>query len=71
MGQNPLDATPSYPVITEPERCSGCGRCISACPQRLYVFETINNRKYAVNKNPADCNRCGRCIIACPLGIIR
>jgi NAD-dependent dihydropyrimidine dehydrogenase PreA subunit len=70
MGEAEIKPSRKAPVITDPERCSGCGRCISACPERLYTFEIINNRKRSLNKSPEKCSFCGRCVKACPLGII-
>ncbi|HXC93809.1 MAG TPA: 4Fe-4S binding protein [Geobacteraceae bacterium] len=70
MGEDEIAPLRNTPMITDPDRCSGCGRCISACPERLYAFENKNNRKYALNQSPEKCSLCGRCIKACPIGII-
>jgi len=70
MGEDEIAPLRNTPIITDPDRCSGCGRCISACPERLYTFENKNNRKYALNQSPEKCTLCGRCLKACPLGII-
>jgi ferredoxin len=71
MGQEPIAPTLSTPpIISDPERCSGCGRCVAACPEKLYTLEITNYRKHAINRNPAKCILCGKCVTACPLGII-
>lgn len=71
MGQKPIVPLSTTPVITDIKRCSGCGRCIAACPEKLYTFELSGHRKYSKNMNPAKCTLCGRCITACPLKLIR
>lgn len=42
-------------------RCSGCGRCISACEFRLFSFETRAWKKTAVLHDIDRCNGCGEC----------
>lgn len=71
MGQDSLDPPASPPIIIDPQRCSGCGRCVAVCPEKLYAFEIHNHRKSAHNKDPQKCTLCGRCLRACPLEIIR
>lgn len=70
MGQDSQVPLKTAPVITDPQRCSGCGRCITACPEKLYTLELNSLRKISHNKNPQKCALCGRCLRACPLGII-
>lgn len=52
------------------KRCSGCGRCVSACPERIITLETTHHRKHAVISEPQRCTTCGGCITACPLEAI-
>lgn len=70
MGQESLDPPAYPPVITETQRCSGCGRCVAACPEKLYTLQINIRRKFAHNKNPQKCTVCGSCLRACPLAII-
>lgn len=70
MGQEPVAPLSTPPIITDAERCSGCGRCVAACPEKLYTLELANHRKHAINRNPAKCLLCGKCADSCPLGII-
>ncbi len=58
------------PTPADRKRCSGCGRCISACPSRLYTLEPVGFRKLSVNIAPEKCTSCARCIQECPLGIL-
>ncbi len=59
----------SVPVVDR-KRCSGCGRCVAACPERLISLEVEGYRKYAVLQEPWRCTRCGACVAACPLGVL-
>ncbi len=56
--------------IIDAARCSGCGRCVAACPERLFSLETFNHRKYAIISEPKRCTGCKKCIEACPLSVI-
>lgn len=51
-------------------RCSGCGRCISACEFRLFAFETRAWKKTAVMHDVDQCNGCGKCATLCVIGAI-
>ncbi len=57
------------PVI-DVARCSGCGRCVAACPQRIITLETASYRKHAVLTELKRCTGCAACRDACPLGAI-
>jgi len=52
------------------ERCSGCGRCVAACPERIITLETEKHRKHAIITEPHRCSNCGACIDACPIEAI-
>jgi len=51
-------------------RCSGCGRCVAACPLRLITLEVSGFRKSAVLSNAELCTRCGLCVESCLLDAI-
>jgi NAD-dependent dihydropyrimidine dehydrogenase PreA subunit len=59
----------AIPLI-DPTRCSGCGRCIAACPLPLIAFETKSWRKTAVLQDADHCTGCGKCEARCPVGAI-
>jgi NAD-dependent dihydropyrimidine dehydrogenase PreA subunit len=54
----------------DPARCTGCGRCISACALRLIAFDTRDGKKRAVLQAPARCTGCGDCAARCPVDAI-
>jgi NAD-dependent dihydropyrimidine dehydrogenase PreA subunit len=60
---------PVIPVVDR-ERCSGCGRCVAACPLRLFTLETSAHRKHARLTAPERCDRCGSCIAECPVSTL-
>jgi ferredoxin len=71
MGKKTIAPLQNPPKISDQARCSGCGRCVAACPEKLYTLQTDNYRKYSRNKAPENCTLCGKCLLSCPLEIIR
>jgi ferredoxin len=51
-------------------RCTGCGRCVAACPERLFSLEVFGFRKLSVLAAPERCSRCLKCRAACPVGAL-
>ncbi|MDD2732463.1 MAG: 4Fe-4S binding protein [Desulfuromonadaceae bacterium] len=51
-------------------RCSGCGRCVAACPEKIITLETDRFHKNAVILRPDRCTSCGRCVEACPIDVL-
>ncbi|HEX9077943.1 MAG TPA: 4Fe-4S dicluster domain-containing protein [Desulfuromonadaceae bacterium] len=58
------------PAVIDTVRCTGCGRCVAACPARLISLEVRGFRKEAALDRPERCDRCGRCGENCPVGAI-
>jgi hypothetical protein len=52
----------SQPLVVD-ERCTGCGKCSSACPESAVLLEGGTARI-----DPERCVGCGACIAACPEG---
>jgi Fe-S-cluster-containing hydrogenase component 2 len=48
-------------------RCSGCGRCVAACPERIITLASHHHRKRATVAEADRCTHCDRCVVACPL----
>jgi Fe-S-cluster-containing hydrogenase component 2 len=54
----------------EPEKCNGCGLCISVCPCKVLVL--VDNVVTRKEKNQChQCTRwCAKCDEVCPTGAI-
>jgi ferredoxin len=65
-------STPSPTQVAQVNaaRCTGCGRCISACELRLFAFETHQWKKRSVMHDTHLCNACGDCAAMCPVGAV-
>lgn len=51
----------------DPQRCSGCGLCLTHCPQQALGFAG----QQAVVVAPSRCDYCGVCEGICPTGAIQ
>jgi ferredoxin len=57
-------------MLIEVSRCTGCGRCVSACPLGLFTLEVAGYRKHALMRDPGLCNGCLKCLDGCPVGAL-
>jgi NAD-dependent dihydropyrimidine dehydrogenase PreA subunit len=55
-----------FPKVNK-EKCTGCGTCISVCPQN--VFDLSGGK--SVVKRPEDCVECTACVENCPVSAIK
>ena len=62
-------AAPPLPVV-DVDRCTGCGRCVAACPPRVLSLEAVGWRKSAVLHGREGCTGCGLCAPTCPFQAI-
>ena len=61
---------PRLPAI-DPDRCTGCGRCVAACEPRALSLETRPDwRKSAMLHARDDCSGCSLCELRCPFQAI-
>lgn len=49
------------PAVVDPEKCEGCGDCISSCATNAIVMEEDKAKV-----KPEDCCECNACIDQCP-----
>ncbi len=61
--------TKRVPQVTA--RCTGCGRCVAACPPKVLWLERRGWRKAAVLHDAPGCTGCSACAVACPFHAIR
>jgi ferredoxin len=48
-------------------RCTGCGRCVATCPEKIITLEVAGYRKCAVIEHAEKCTLCGQCAMNCPV----
>jgi len=52
-------------AIVEPEACTACGDCLTACPYDAISMAEVGDRHFAVI-SPTGCKGCGGCVPICP-----
>ena len=57
-------ATPQ--LMTYGTKCTGCGRCLSACPKNAISIGPDKNGKMIAITDRARCVNCGKCVDICP-----
>ena len=54
----------------DPQRCTGCGRCIGACAPHVLALERRGWEKVSVLLDAAACTGCHQCAWRCPFEAI-
>jgi len=67
--RGPAAATGRLPAI-DPQRCTGCGRCVAACGPHLLSLEVVHWKKRAVLHGAQACTHCSACAVVCPFHAI-
>jgi NAD-dependent dihydropyrimidine dehydrogenase PreA subunit len=65
-GSGTVACLAAVPVINS-LRCSGCGRCVAACPLHLITLHVAGHRKTAIIRFQECCTRCRLCAKSCPI----
>lgn len=65
-------------LATRPERCTGCGKCETACALTWFKTEDRAKSRIRISASPAGagyeitvCNQNGACIDVCPTGALK
>lgn len=70
-----MRASPKALPAVDPDRCTGCGRCVGACPPHVLSLVVPGaarwGRKHAQLHDAAGCTGCALCFVRCPFDAIR
>jgi len=58
---NPEGMRPGTQILSLPDRCVGCGECLTACPQGA-----LSAGPASVRRDAGACTACGTCAETCP-----
>ncbi|HPI71863.1 MAG TPA: 4Fe-4S dicluster domain-containing protein [bacterium] len=65
---HPVHTTNFLPLLA-PDRCTGCGRCVSACPVQAWSLVPVQDSRHPQKKqarlDETICLGCGVCVRAC------
>lgn len=64
----PMLAASGYRAVVDPDRCSGCGRCVKQCQFQAIEITQAGTRQARID--PLKCMGCGVCIDHCNRGAL-
>jgi ferredoxin len=56
-------------VQIDTTRCTGCGRCVAACPPAVLCLQPLGWVKTAA-LHASGCTGCARCVAVCPFDAV-
>ena len=59
----------ALPVI-DPDRCTGCGWCVAACPPHVLSLHPRSGVKISALDDAGGCTGCALCAVRCPFDAI-
>ncbi len=62
---NPESNLPRPQLMTYANKCTACGACLAACPQKAIRLGLLHGKPAALTKRDA-CVDCGECVPVCP-----
>jgi ferredoxin len=66
-------ARKALPVV-DPDRCTGCGRCVAICPPHVLGLANEHPKgwgpKRAALHDEPGCTACAKCVVVCPFDAI-
>lgn len=62
----PNNATPSQPVVFDPNLCNGCNQCVDICTMDVLVPNPVKG-KSPIILYPEECWYAGCCVGECPI----
>ncbi len=74
-------STDGLPRVSE-DKCTACGKCVSACPKKLFTLveigkgynircKSLYSGKKVMEVCSVGCITCGKCVKACPVSAIK
>ena len=61
---NPFGFSPAPQLAVNPVKCTGCGKCVPACPQGRNTLAPGEK----IQVDFSACQGCGACVPVCPSG---
>ncbi|MCP4050197.1 MAG: 4Fe-4S dicluster domain-containing protein [bacterium] len=56
-------------VMIDQEKCTGCGNCVSICPQNILYIDSDSNTCKVTDEY--KCDRLSGCVSVCPVDAVK